>query len=275
MRFANKTSIILNLVILLLIVSIIVLWANLFLLQSGLMRTEVGIKSYGIIGGPFVPYLVMQVSPPGYPPVGGTWNINVFAAKNWGSWGPILEPAPNVNVTVTLLSWGKERVVRLTTNEKGEAEFDYQPEYTDIAFQAQGLNIVDSDAFVLTSRFVQTQDIENPLYFGAIAIVAEIATIFIDIRRTGNQISKLRTKIESSVIAIDLFLLIFATLVSIYSKLFLGTIWGYPEDILSGLITVTLLKYVFYTGILMFIGIIVYKILVSKSQDSKTRKTAL
>jgi hypothetical protein len=85
----------------------------------------------------YLPYLVIQISPPGYPVAGTEWKINVYEVDDLSSGVPILKPATNSTVTVNLISSGKEALCQLRTDENGEAVFTYRPEFTDIAFQAR------------------------------------------------------------------------------------------------------------------------------------------
>lgn len=252
---AKKIILNLALIIMLLFLAFLILDLVVTLQTEPTNSNSVMVSSSGVIG-PSFPYLVLQISPPGYPPVGDNWRINVFIVRNPGK--QILEPALNATVTVTTVSSGEEVVYQLSVSEDGEADFVYRPECSDIAFQAHGFNGTASNIMVLTSHFVQSQDIENPLYFSGSALIAEIATILIEIKKTGRSVSKARRFVESSLIGFDLVLLTFVTAFAFYARMFLGTIWGYPENILDGFITVTLIKYAFTIGFLLFLGLMIY-----------------
>jgi hypothetical protein len=58
---------------------------------------------------------------------------------------------------------------------------------------------------------------------------------------------------------------------SLYSKLFQGTIWGYPENLFDSIITLTLLKYLTYFG---FVLIPIFAILVIVFRPSQFDKEA-
>lgn len=44
----------------------------------------------------------------------------------------------------------------------------------------------------------------------------------------------------------------FLTFICLYLKVFLGTLWGYPENLIGNYLTFEMLNYTFYAGVALF-----------------------
>ena len=201
------------------------------------------------------PHLELQVSPPGYPQAGRSWTINVYVV-NETSGGPIYQPAVNSSVVVTVSVNGWPEKHELQTDMDGVASFQFLSEYTDIAFEAYDPPLEPSATLVLGTYYVPPEVVDTFLTFNAFSVLSAVGSGFL-ISNEDRKRSWVWTKVRKWLLVTTcLFVCLFAfvTLISVYSKLYQGTPWGYPENIMGGFVTFSLIKTVFYWGLVLFIG---------------------
>jgi hypothetical protein len=209
------------------------------------------------------PYLNLVVSPMGFPVAGQFWQINVYYQTNSSDETTYYSPLPNATVEVTTIVGGQTKVYSLTTDELGRSEFQFLAEYSDISFQAvSGGN--RSDIFALTQRaehYVPAGLVD--FMFELSAVMSGISAVSVAILHFGKRI-----RVIFSLLMVVLFCLSMLQLViSVYSKLFLWTPWGYSESIMS-FFTWTTLKYASLFGIVLF-AVLCLLALWSKLRSSK------
>lgn len=194
------------------------------------------------------PRLVIQVSPPGYPSPGKEWEVSVFEVSLVSD-SEIHRPASNSNVTVVLRSSGMEQVFYLRVDDNAQATFLYRPEYSDIAFQAfQG--DLSSQTVILSKHYVSSDVVDNLLRFNILALaVSVVSGGFILRQRKIDRVAK-------GILLLDICLFAFVMVFSAFSKLFQGTAWGFPENIVGGVITITLLRYLWFIGLIVVVLVV-------------------
>lgn len=220
---------------------------------------RVRITSRGIIVQ-VVPYLTMQISPPGYPPVGESWAINVYIVDRTPSRNTLtFRPALNSTVVVTLLSDGWVKTYELPVDENGRASFQFLRGYSDVAFQAHCHGLSPSKKIVFSEHYVSPDEVNSLLAFNVFTLVfGSLGSGFL-IRK--GKIGKL----QKWILFFFLCLFSFVTIFSTYSTFFLGTTWGYPENIVGSLITFTKLKTTSFLGIISLLLFLIISWLLSKA----------
>jgi hypothetical protein len=198
------------------------------------------------------PHLDLQVSPPGYPPVGNFWRINVYIV-NETSGGPIFQPGVNSTVVVTLSMNGWPEQHELQTDQHGIASFQFLSQYTDIAFEAHHPQLPPSHRLVLSSYYVSPEVVDTFLTYNAFSVLGTLGSGFLISSQQSNRLRVWR-KLRKWVLVVVFCLFSFVTLVSAYARLFQSTPWGYPENIVGSFITFSLIKSVFYGGLALFVG---------------------
>ncbi len=238
------------------LLSVIAFLIGVFLIYSFVISPEEdpltrGIISTGKIRHPD-PYLDIRVSPSGYPPFGETWTINVYIVDTTPAL-PKFQPALNSTVIVTVSSKGSEQTCDLPVDENGRASFQFLPEYRDIAFHATRPGLPPSEKIVLSEHFVSSEVVDSLLAYNIFVPAIGSPIMALKIRR--ERIGKLAILTISFII----FSFCFVGLVSLYSKLFQYTIWGYPNNIAGGFITFDSLIYISYLAtVLGFLFWIIY-----------------
>lgn len=190
---------------------------------------------------PSYPRLEIQVYPPGYPSLGESWTINVYIVNVTSEHAlPKFHSALNSTVVVTVLSDEGEQIYELPVDENGKASFQFFPEYSDIAFQAYYPVLPPSAKIVLSQHYVSSEVVDVLLSYnlGFSLIGSPVIGLTIRKRRIG--------KLASLTLYFIIFLFCFVWLFSLYSKLFQYTIWGHPNNIAGGFITINLLKNISY-----------------------------
>ena len=230
------------------IIGIIIACGIVYITQTRWKKT---IYSYGIIKFD-KPYLTIQVSPPGYPLIGDSWDIYVFERFPYTDSSPsAYKPASNATVTVFYSTkHGAQETYELTVDENGKVTFQFFQEIKDIAFQAFSQGFTQSNIVIISDEYVSPTEVDSFFTFG---IVTFVASLF------GSSWAIWKDKIwRWQKIFLFIILLDFSiiTVFSTYSKLFMSTIWGYPENIFGGIITFTTLKILYFCG-LMFLILIV------------------
>jgi hypothetical protein len=186
----------------------------------------------------------IEVSPMAFPVVGQSWKIFVYST-NQTSDNVYYTPQPNASITVDAKNGNQAKTYFLNVDENGQAEFQFISEYSDIAFKATyGGN--ESETIVISEHYVSSDIVDTLLLANGLVMspLSGIGTV-LSFRRK-------RVKRAFSLILTGVFLLfIFIMASSIYSKLFLGTIWGYPENIF-GFISLAFLSYATIVGVVIF-----------------------
>lgn len=193
------------------------------------------------------PYLNLVVSPMGFPVAGQSWQIQVYYRTNSSDETTYYSPLPNATVEVTTIVGGKTKVYSIPTDELGRLEFQFLAEYSDISFQAvSGGN--RSDIFALTQRaehYVSAYLVDS--MFALSVVMSGISGVSVAILHFGKRIRVIFSLLIGVVFCLSMLQLV----ISVYSKLFLWTPWGYSENIFS-FFTWTTLKYVALFGIVLF-----------------------
>jgi hypothetical protein len=193
------------------------------------------------------PYLHLDVSPLAFPVVGQFWELFVYYQTNSSDGIAHYSPLPNATVEVTVRVGNQTKVYSITSDEVGHAEFQFLAEYSDISFQAvSGGN--RSDIFALTQRaehYVSADFVDFMFALsGVMSGITAASVIALHFRK------RIRV-IFSLLIGVVFCLSMVQLVISVYSKSFLWTPWGYSESIFSFL-TWTTLKYASLVGIVLF-----------------------
>lgn len=204
------------------------------------------------------PYIHLDISPSAFPVVGQFWKISVFNQNQSSGGVTYYSPLPNATVEVTVIVGNQTKVYSITSDELGQAEFQFLADYSDISFQVvYGGN--KSDIIALTQRsqhYVSADFVESMFELSGVmfGITVAIPSIMFILRK------KIRI-IFSLLIGVVFCLSLVQLLSSVYSKWFSLTPWGYPEIIFS-FVTWTFLKYTSLVeiglfGILMLLALLV------------------
>ena len=186
--------------------------------------------------------IYIEVSPMAYPISGQSWKIFVYSV-NVSSGEPNLSQLANSSVAVYVKELGVDRTYNLTVDGEGKAEFPYLPDYTDVAFQAFSGNY-SSGRVVVSTHYVSSQVVDTMLSASSLAsLVIGIPAVWARVNR------KMRTSL-SVLFIIGIVLLLLVVVLAFYCKLFLGTVWGYPES-LFGFVTLNLLNYLTMFGVIL------------------------
>ena len=218
-----------------------------------------------------IPYLVVQVSPPGYPIPGTAWKISVYEVSEYLNEAPILKPAPNSTVQITLMENGKKIIHQITTDSNGETNFEFMPDYTAIAFSAFTKNITRCETVALSTQYNDSQGLDRSLLTNLSLTVVTIAGFIISQREKAAPFTKRNIIFERVIFGSALFLFAFVTVVSSISRIAQNTIWGYPENILWGVITVTSLEYLSIIGIVLFMTILFYALIITFRKNTERK----
>lgn len=217
------------------------------------------LRSTGVIVH-VLPFLSLQISPPGYPLIGESWKINVYIANRTVDGKPLYEPAFNSTVVVTVLSKGWENKYELRTDSNGEASFQFLPEYDSIAFQAYYSGI-SSEKVILSTSYISVEIVDTLLIFNAFSVIGSLASGLVYKLKKDDKLAIWINLTKFMSICV-LCIFSFVTLTCMYSKIFLGTAWGYPENIIGSYITFFVLRYVFYTGVVLFLAYWIIKLII-------------
>jgi len=194
------------------------------------------------------PYIHLDISPSAFPVVGQFWKISVFYQNQSSGRVIYYSPLPNATVKVTVIVGNQTKVYSITSDELGQAEFQFLAEYSDISFQAfyRGNQ---SDIIALTQRA------EHYVSADHVNFMFTLSSFMFGITGIGTGISIYYRKririIFCLLIGLVFCLSLFLLVISVYSKWFSLTPWGYPETIFSFL-TWTILKYASVVGIILF-----------------------
>lgn len=215
------------------------------------------IPSTGVI----IPYLSIQVSPPGYPQIGEYWMVSVFIVNSSSSSRTLTyEPALNSTVVITLSLKGQKVTYELPVDENGKTSFQYRSEYRDIAFQAYHPNLSPTQKIVLSINYVPTSIVDSLLMYNFFSILGSLGSSLLFRMKKGSALKWAR--LERWLLIFTICLFSFVTVISLYSKLFQETVWGYPENIVNGFVTFTLLRHIFFLSVVIFITYWISKLII-------------
>jgi len=219
----------------------------------------------------YIPFVDIEVSPLGYPIAGEFWTINVYVVNKTFPDKLTYYPASNATLIVTLLSEGTKKTYELSTNEYGEATFQYHFGYMDIAFEAQIPELSPSQKVVLSTHYISPDFVDGLLTFNFISIVAWLPSGYIISDKIG--LSAKWVKLEKGTLLLIFFLFAFVSLFALYSKFSQETIWGYPYNVVNGLITLSLLRDIFYLWVILLVSYSAIKFIVWVIQKKSTKST--
>lgn len=206
---------------------------------------ELTISTTGVIT--FTPvhrYVHIEVSPMAFPVVGQSWKIFVYS-QNETSGYTYYTQQQNASVVIYTKNGNQLRTYFLDVDEHGQTEFQFISEYTDIAFKAYYAGN-ESETVVISEHYVSSAIVDTLLLANGLVTspLAGMSTVLY-FRR------KRVTRAFSLILTGVFFLFIFIMATSIYSKLFLGTMWGYPENIF-GFVSIAFLSYATIIGLVIF-----------------------
>ena len=216
----------------------------------------------GTIGWRIAPSLWLEVSPMGYPQVGQSWNIFLYEVDISSGTMNLRPSFPNSTVAVQLKSDGSEQVYYLPVDEKGQTSFQYLPDYSDIAFQASRGEL-SSQKIIISKHYVSSEVVNTLSTFNVLMSIASALVGGLTFRY-----GKLG-KLVKMAFLLTFFLSAFVTLFSLYVKYFRETIWGYPENIIDGIMTLTLLKYASYIGVVLLVISSVARVMIELSSPKR------
>jgi len=237
-------------VILLTVLSIIVAFIAGALLADFTYKQQTKISNYGVIISNTVTVTVIraprfinvEVSPMAFPVVGASWNIFVYA-QNVSSDLAFYTPQPNATVVATVNVGNMTRTYSLPVDENGQTEFQYLADYTDVAFKAAyGGN--ESETVVISTHFAPSDTVDTLMLVSG--LMSPLTGIGSGLSFRSKKVKLVLSTLITAVFVVFIFIMIF----SIYTKLFLGTIWGYPENI--GFVSLNLLKYAMIVCVVLF-----------------------
>jgi hypothetical protein len=187
----------------------------------------------------------IEVSPMAYPVQGQAWTIFVYSVDIISN-KVSLSRLPNASVEVFVKELGGSRTYNLTADSDGMTQFAYLPDYSDVAFQA--FNGTDSSEKVVVSiHYMSSSIVETMLSISSFMCALTGMTGYVTAR-------KKRMKPVLSVLFIGAFVLLaLVTVFAFYCIFFLGTDWGYPENVFGGFVTLSLLQYLAMSGIVLFV----------------------
>lgn len=218
------------------------------------------------------PYVEIQVSPPGYPPVGEFWTIHIYVVNKTAQDKLAYSEASNASLIVTLISDGVKKTYELSPNENGVATFQYHSSYTDIAFEAQTPELSPSQKAVLSTHYVSSDVVDTLFTFNIFSILIWLPSGYLIADKIG--FSAKWVKLEKLILLFMVFLFIFVFLSALYVKSFRGTIWGYPHNLVNGFITLSLLRDIFYLWVILLVSYSAIKIIVSVIKKPAAKSTS-
>lgn len=246
----QKTKFIKNYLIILMLCAILISVLIVLFTQNHSGDSEnissIGVQNRGYIG----PFLTLQVSPPGFPKVGQSWTVTVFLANESYEGHPVFEKVLDAKVFVTVRSGDWEDVYNVPINSNGEATFQYLREYDSVAFQAQYNDSITSKKVVLSTYYVPSELVDTMLIYNVLPLIGTVASNFL-LKPSSESKRGILKNIPRIIAVFTFILLAFVTLAALYSKVFEGTEWGYPENIANSFVTFTGLRFIFYGAIVL------------------------
>lgn len=185
----------------------------------------------------------IEVSPMAYPVEGQVWTIFVYSV-NVNSGSVSLSRLANASVQVFVKELGTSKTYNLTSDSYGVTEFSYLSGYTDVAFQA--FNGSDySEKLVVSTHYVSSTIVDGMLSIGVVMSALTGMIGFVTARK--KWMKPVLTVLFISAFVVCVFVSIFA----VYCTS-LGTVWGYPENVFGGVVTISFLWYLVILGFVLF-----------------------
>jgi hypothetical protein len=179
-----------------------------------------------------------------YPTPGQSWTINVYSV-NVTSGKVSFTPSANSTVAVYVVDSGRIKTYNLLVDAQGSADFRYSPSESDIAFVAFSGNY-SSEKIVFSAHYVPSDVIDTMLLSSSLMSGATGITGGLAVR------GKRSRWLLFGLLVLTLSLFSLVIIGSLYSRFFLETVWGYPENVFSGFVTLSLLRYLTISGFLLF-----------------------
>ena len=192
-------------------------------------------------------YVHIEVSPMAFPVMGQSWTIFVYS-QNSSLDIPVYRATPNATVTITAKNATQTKIYKVNVDEIGRAEFPFLVQYEDIAFQAEyGGN--QSETISISKHYESAETVDNLIILGGLlSPISGITGIGTSMTFRNKKIRTAITTLMACMFTVFFVVLSF----SVYSKVYLTTIWGYPENI-NEFISLTLLKNISFFGFILFI----------------------
>ena len=215
------------------------------------------------------PRLDLEVSPPGYPEIGGFWSIFVYKT-NFSEGRPVHEYAENATVEVDVLTKiNTAETYVLLTDDKGRSSFQYLEKHSEVCFQAFLEGYEPSDRIVLNQRYVPG---------GTVTWLSSFSLTCLALALGGGSYLRGKRKSLFSRILYWTFLCIigissFILMSTIYSFLFERTSWGFPSEIIAPLVTFEILKYSAFVTVLLYV-FAVFLLYLDRTKKAENRKPA-
>jgi hypothetical protein len=178
----------------------------------------------------------------------------------------IFQPSSNSTVLVTAWENGETRTYSLQTDEKGEASFQYLPQFSDIRFQAFNAQYSPSQMVIVSSHFVPSNAVDNLLLLDFPSLLASIGVIFFLPKGKITKYARLYF-LGKCLAACTVGISAFVTFCAAYSRGVLGTAWGYPENIIGNVVTFTALNAAFLTGFVLLVFSWIFTLIVRRAND--------
>ena len=186
--------------------------------------------------------LHMDVNPQGFPPEGNYWHFHVYYQYNSSDGNTNILNVPNALIEITIMEGNKRNFENITTDQNGDAVFQFWHWYTDLFFQATSQGNM-SDAYTVTqgSNHWVTTDFVNS--------VTNTSTIFLGITSlsevvlVGTLMRKRITRIYRALLVLVFSYGVFLFIISQIASMTQNTPpFGYPSSIF-GLLTWNVLQY--------------------------------
>ncbi|MGD0495333.1 MAG: hypothetical protein ABSB28_04765 [Candidatus Bathyarchaeia archaeon] len=187
--------------------------------------------------------LQIEVSPQGYPVIGESWTIRVYAVIIV-SGNATFQPSHNSTVLAFVNVGGFMQTYNLSVDTDGQTTFKYLSEYSDVAFQAYSGDL-RSGKVIFSTHYVSSDIVDGLVSVEGSMTFLSVCGGILNLRsEKARRIFKM-----VSVVVICYFAVVISFLM--YSRLFQSTVWGYPENVIDGIITLRLLTYAVYFGVVL------------------------
>ena len=215
----------------------------------------------------FRPYLDLEVSPPGYPEIGGFWGIIVYKI-NLSDGRPVHEYAENATVEVDVLDeFNTAKTYVLLTDDEGRSSFQYLERHSEVCFQAFLTGYEASNSIVLNRRYVHISTLTWLSSFSLASLaLALYGGDYLHERR-----KSLPVKISNLTFLCIMGISSFILIPTVYSFLFRHTSWGFPPEIIAPIVTFETLKYSAFITVLLYV-FAAFLLYIDRSKKSENRK---
>jgi len=195
------------------------------------------------------PYLDLEVSPPGYPEIGGSWSIFVYKTDLMER-DLVHKYAENARVEVYVLTKiDSVETYVLFTDDKGSVSFQYLENHSEVCFKAFLEGYKASNMIVLKQRYVPQDTLTwlSSFSLASLALALGGGSYLLGKRKT--RIRRLLYWTFLIIMGISSFILV----PTIYSFLFESTLWGFPSEIVAPVVTFETLKYSAVVTVLLYV----------------------